>query len=620
MSRTQFVHTLSETAPAGRRRADQGTLEAVARVAHEIRQPIGAALTAAHVLRDRRDQPSSDAACAVLMNQFDRLNRLVDDLLDASRGELGLTTLHLERVDFRNIIGKVVDAIRQQAVEKGQQIEISCPAEPAWIDADPIRLQQVVSNILCNAVAYTDAGGQISLSLAHDDGYVRLVIRDSGRGIAPGLLPRVFELFTRGDDLRTHGLGAGLAIARQIVELHGGKLWASSPGPGGGSEFTVALRDPRASTSSCRDTAAEMAVPRRHAELPKPRHGKQHINGLICDLMRALQQKRRVVVGTFIGRWVARLTRFLRADQGGLYEECGEGLQRLYAWSREPYPLLAERLTRASFSDPHPIGMASQLAIPTNAGGRTSYLVFCSGEKRTWPADLINRLGIAAGIIADVRAGQQNAVDMERLAGRLITAQENERRRIGRELHDHISQRLFLVSLGIDQAAGATGLKGELQAVRTQITDLAHDVHDLSYRLHPSTLEHLGLLPALQRLAAEVEKVHGLRLSVEARRLPRCSQAVALCLFRIAEEGLSNIVRHSGARAARIELAGSRGGLRLHIEDTGKGFDAGDVGSSGLGLASMRERLRLLKGTLKITSEPGRGTRIDALVPREAVS
>src|SRR5262249_23904523 len=166
---------------------------------------------------------------------------LFDDLLEESRLQLGRTTLRVEKVDFRSVVAEITDSIRPQAVAKYQDLVTLLPENPVWIDGDPVRLQQVVSNLLVNAIRYTDRGGQVSVHLSYSPGGAVLTVSDNGRGIRPDVLPHIFEPFMRGDDGSEQGLGIGLAIARQLVELHGGTIYASSTGLGNGSEFVVAL-------------------------------------------------------------------------------------------------------------------------------------------------------------------------------------------------------------------------------------------------------------------------------------------------------------------------------------------------------------------------------------------
>jgi PAS domain S-box-containing protein len=206
------------------------------------------------------------------------------------------------------------------------------------------------------------------------------------------------------------------------------------------------------------------------------------------------------------------------------------------------------------------------------------------------------------------------------LSGRLIRAQEDERRRIARELHDDLQQRLALVAIELDGIAiGRPPLAGEELAARArdlwrQTTEIATEVHNLSYRLHPSKLEALGLLATVQGYCRDLSK-HGLKVTFAHHDVPEPVPAdAALCVFRVVQESLQNVLKHSGVREAALTLAGGNGSLHLLVADAGRGFDAA-ARPGGLGLVSMRERLHLLGGEMSVRSSPGGGTSIDARVP-----
>jgi signal transduction histidine kinase len=211
-------------------------------------------------------------------------------------------------------------------------------------------------------------------------------------------------------------------------------------------------------------------------------------------------------------------------------------------------------------------------------------------------------------------------VQIRDLAGRLITAQEAERKRIARDLHDDLSQKLTLLSLDIGQlvhrAPACDDLAAGVQRVAERASEIAANVHSLSYQLHPSRLEILGLVTAIQGICHDVWAQHGLAVDFEHRDVPKTVKPdVALCLYRIVQEGLHNVVKHSGAREAHVSLTGNNGVLDLRIADRGVGFAADDTAHAGIGLISMRERVSFVGGTIVIDSAPGTGTRIAISAP-----
>lgn len=206
------------------------------------------------------------------------------------------------------------------------------------------------------------------------------------------------------------------------------------------------------------------------------------------------------------------------------------------------------------------------------------------------------------------------------LAGQLINAQEQERSRLARELHDDVTQRL--ARLAIDAGRAERGDESAspaetLRAVREDLVRLSEDVHALSYRLHPSLLDDLGLAEALKAECERFTRQESIPTEVKLHDLPAAIAADrALCLFRVAQSALRNVVRHARARRVEVTLRGLDGGLQLAVRDDGAGFDpAGQHARHTLGLASMRERVHLMAGEFNIESAPGQGTLILAWVP-----
>jgi signal transduction histidine kinase len=209
------------------------------------------------------------------------------------------------------------------------------------------------------------------------------------------------------------------------------------------------------------------------------------------------------------------------------------------------------------------------------------------------------------------------------LARRLITAQEAERTRIARELHDDVGQQLALLSIELEQ------LGDSVQSARADALKRAHDasdraagiassVHDLSHQLHPPKLELIGLVAAIEGLRRELASQHQITIDFSHQGVPAgLPREVALCLFRIAQEGLRNAIKHSSAREVSVQLGAAADGLVLIVADKGVGFDISANGLAGLGLLSMRERLEPVGGTLTIRSAVGAGTRLEAVVPLE---
>ena len=233
-------------------------------------------------------------------------------------------------------------------------------------------------------------------------------------------------------------------------------------------------------------------------------------------------------------------------------------------------------------------------------------------------AVILVQAALISWLLYEHRKRRRSEAAAHELGGRLINAHEEERARIARELHDDVTQRLAALAIdaGRDERnSGPTG-GAAMRSMREGLVRLSEDVHALSYRLHPSILEDLGLIEALK---AECERFSQcpVRLEANTRDIPDVlPQDVALCLFRIAQEGLRNVARHAGARRAEVSLRRLDGGLELTVKDDGAGFDPGQHRAQmSLGHASMRQRVALLGGTIDIESSSGHGTTILAWVP-----
>lgn len=228
---------------------------------------------------------------------------------------------------------------------------------------------------------------------------------------------------------------------------------------------------------------------------------------------------------------------------------------------------------------------------------------------------------VTFGVLRDISEVKRNEAELRDLSQRLILAHEEERALLARELHDDVTQRLAVLAIEVgraEMAAPGGAQAAVMHAVREGITRLSEDIHSLAYQLHPSVLVELGLVAALQAECERMGRQGGLSISVDLDPLPAISKDAALCLFRVAQEALNNVSRHAGARAASVALRRMDGGMLLVVRDDGVGFDPGRPRTGrSLGLASMRERMRLVGGRLDIESAPSLGTAISAWVPGE---
>ncbi len=217
----------------------------LATLSHELRNPMGAILTAASVLRTAADElPGLHQPCAVIRRQASQIATLLDDLLDVSRVTQGKINLRTKAIDLVDVCNESIEAVHPLVEQHGHKLVFDAPEVAVWVEADRVRMVQVVENLLTNAIKYTPDGGNLKLSVRPDDEQAKISVRDDGCGMSSELLGTVFDMFVQSDqtlDRSEGGMGVGLTLVRSLVELHSGTIDAFSDGPGKGSHFVVRL-------------------------------------------------------------------------------------------------------------------------------------------------------------------------------------------------------------------------------------------------------------------------------------------------------------------------------------------------------------------------------------------
>ena len=235
-----------------RKRAEEALVEAdrhkdefLATLAHELRNPLAPIRNSLHILKSpEADRALAEPVWEMMERQVHNMTRLVDDLMDVSRINWGKIELRKEEVDLASVVRRAVEASMPLIKERRHDLRLDLPDEPIRLEGDPTRLEQVLDNLLNNAAKYTDPGGRIWLAAALEGDFAVIRVRDTGIGIEPEMLPKVFGLFVQAErrlDRSKGGLGIGLSLVRQLVEMHGGTIQAHSEGPGRGTEFVVRL-------------------------------------------------------------------------------------------------------------------------------------------------------------------------------------------------------------------------------------------------------------------------------------------------------------------------------------------------------------------------------------------
>jgi len=245
-----FDVTDLKTAEAALRQADRNKNQFLAMLAHELRGPLAPLRNAVHLVgATTLDQSQLQWAHETMERQITHISRLIDDLLDVSRITQGKIQLRKQTVDLASVLAGAVEQVEPMISARRQQFSLGAPALPVYLEGDPVRLEQIVSNLLTNASKFTPSGGKIELTAGLADravapGMAEIRIADNGNGISPDMLPRVFDLFAQADsslERSQGGLGIGLTLVQKLVDLHGGTIQARSEGPGRGSEFVVRL-------------------------------------------------------------------------------------------------------------------------------------------------------------------------------------------------------------------------------------------------------------------------------------------------------------------------------------------------------------------------------------------
>ena len=405
-----------------------------------------------------------------------------------------------------------------------------------------------------------------------------------------------------------------------------------------------------------RETSSRMGI-RSFARLPLSAGGGPSLGALTFattsrertwspEVVRRLQLVARIFAGALARKAADEALRESEERLKLAAEAAGAGLWRLDLetstyWATdqarrhfeipEGEPLTRARvLSRVLPEDRGRIDEAVRVAVESGAEGSVEYRIVAPDGAERWLSSRgrarpgpEGKPGYLMGVTLDVTERRRSEAALQDLSRRLIRAHEEERALLARELHDDLSQRLAVLAIDAGRAelSAPGGRAAEtLRTVREGLVSLSEDVHSLAYQLHPSVLEELGLAEAL-RTECERFRNQG-RVDLSVRLDPAVSAVgadVALCLFRVAQEALRNVTRHAGASAVTVSLRPKDAGLLLAVRDDGAGFDpAAPRGRRSLGLASMRERVELVGGTLRVDSVPGEGTTISAWVPGKA--
>jgi len=632
-------------------------------VSHEFRTALSLMLAPLDDVLSNLQDPDSPTAAALRMVQRNamRLLRLVGALLDQARMESGRMQASFEPTDLSTLTADIASIFRAVMERGGLAYNVRCEplGEPVYIDRE--MWEKIVLNLLSNAFKYT-MKGSIDVLLLSAGRHAMLAVRDTGVGIAPEELPNLFQRFHRvdGTRARTHeGSGIGLSLAKELVQAHGGTISVRSE-VGVGSVFKVAVPfgkdhlppervhearstlSPSSSASSLVEeaqrwlpsgnsrqregTEPEVTTPGALGQIPGRRVLVADDNADMRDYLARLLGQRWQVETAADGEEALALLREQRFDLllSDVMMPRLDGLALLQTLRRDPalatlpVIMLSARAGEESRIEGMQLGADDYLVKPFSARevvARVEAQLRMSALRR-WVNESLR------AEVAERRAAEEQVRELLR---RLVNAQEDERRRISRELHDTLGQHLSAVTLGLKTLQVRTDCPPAVAEGLDRVYQAASQLDDamdrLAYELRPAVLDDLGLADALRSHAQAWTLQTGIPVEMHTRGLAgRLPTEVEVTVYRVVQEALTNIHKH--AQASRVGVISERRGadLRVIIEDDGCGFDASDPDPLGdgrrrLGLRGMSERAGLVGGKLQVESAPGHGTTVYLTLP-----
>jgi signal transduction histidine kinase len=654
-------------------------------VSHEFRTPLTLMLGPLQDLLSRSQthlSPTAKEQLELANRNGARLLRLVNTLLDFSRIEAGRVEAVYQATDLAGFTSELASVFRSATDRAGLQLVVDCPSLGELVYVDRDMWEKIVLNLISNAFKFT-FDGEIAISVARVGNFAELRVSDTGVGIPPEAIPRLFERFHRVPNMRsrTHeGSGIGLALVQELVKVHGGFIRVEST-LGKGSTFIVSIPFGQDHLSSGQlggerglNSTAVGALPFVEEALrwlPNPPNEDDVIPGdellpVPCPPSGERGVRPRILIADDNADMRQYLARLLKEHYD--VETVPDGKKALEA--------ARERLPNLILSDVMMPGMDGfQLleAIRENQGTRSIPVVLLSaraGEEsrvegmqagaddylikpfsaRELMARISARLEIkrmqgegeqryrdlAESLEKQVqsRTGQleertselmKQSEDIRHLSAQLLQIQDEERRHIARELHDSAGQTLAVLGMTLAQLtreakARAPELSHQAEASERIVQQLQQEIRTASYLLHPPLLDENGLTSALGWYTEGLKERTGLDISLSVPDgFGRIQRDIELVMFRLVQEALTNIHRHSGSKRASIRLTRGENLVTLEIQDEGKGISPERMaeiqsGGSGVGIRGMRERVAQVSGSVSIESD-GTGTRIYVEIP-----
>jgi len=647
-------------------------------VSHEFRTPLTLMIGPLQDLLARSDgdlSPEARQQLELVNRNGARLLRLVNTLLDFSRIEAGRVQAVYRATDLGAFTSELASVFRSATEKAGLRLTVDCNdlGEPVYVDRD--MWEKIVLNLISNAFKFT-FDGEIAVSVARAGDFAELRVRDTGVGIPAEAMPKLFERFHRVPNTRsrTHeGSGIGLALVQELIKLHGGSIRVESA-VNQGTTFIISIplgQDhlPKQQLGGSRSLSSTALGPTPFVEealrwLPDssdPIETPPDSDDLVAasSLRSATGARARILIADDNADMRQYLTRLLAAHYH--VETAADGKAAISS-VREHAPdlvlsdvmmpemdgfellkeLRADEKTRAI-----PVVLLSARAgeesrVEGMQAGADDYLV-----KPFSARELLARIGARLEIARlqkhaeiQLRANQaeleQKVLErtqelssasqaLRELSARILQAQDDERRRLARELHDGVGQLLVAASMEMANVAAArdhssSELAASTTTLESLIAQVNREIRTMSYLLYPPLLDEVGLKSALTEYVHGFEQRSHIEVSLEvSSHLTRLERDLELCLFRIVQECLTNIHRHSQSKTATIRITCDHSTLTLEVCDQGKGMSPEKLAQiqskgSGVGIRGMRERVRPFGGQIGFKSDSS-GTVVSVVVP-----
>ncbi len=612
-------------------KAERVKTEFLSSVSHELRTPLTLILSSVESLLlsgGTRLLTAERELLKTIHNNSVRLPRMITGLLDFSRFESGQTEVRRESTEIVALTRSIFSEFQPLMQQKGLNGIFESQQPLAWVSMDRYLYERIVFNLLSNAVKFTDQGGEIHVVVGLDEGKLSVSVRDTGIGVPDSEFQNIFERFRQVEGSATRrfeGTGLGLSLVKEFANLLGGNVNLESE-VGHGSTFVATLAAPGAQPAE-EESLVSRPARKLTEEFPDTIASDTHQEEVGSDKPKVLLAEDNVHMSIYIKTLLRNICRIQSVDTGTKVLELlkrGERIELIIADIMMPGCdglTLCREIKKNPATRQIPVVLLTALThrdalLEGWRAGADEYLF-----KPFHGVELVTRIQSMLATAVERRRAEE---EIRRLSADLLCAHDLERRSIATDLHDGMGKHVADLSLTVarlrtelDQAN--PNLRNTLDQLSQATGELGKQVRNISYMLHPPLLEELGLAPVLQSHVRAFARRSGIEafLSV-SDDFPRLSPDVEISLFRIVQESLTNVQRHSQSAIVKVRMSYDSDQIVLEVEDEGRGLSFSSSANRheyGMGIPGMRERVRKLNGIFDIQSPPGRGVIIRTRLP-----